>query len=333
MQSIPSKYCFSYEVYMDLSNIDFVESYDSRYRKGYMEGWPKTRKVRIREYIESLCLPPQGIALDFGCGKGDFTAVIKQALPLWEVYGSDISSVGLEMAREKIRDCAFLTMEEIITKGLSFDLLFSHHVIEHVPDLTLVIDDFSKLVKENGHMVHILPTRCENTFEHWVAKSAINGIDGGLGNRYYYEHPGHLRRLSADEFSSYCLSHGFKLKRKSFSNRIFGTINWISCTDSAFLRNMFNLSRVNPLFHKALFGILQTFFLGITFLRAPAIEMSKVFAKRGKSKRKYFLFLLFVCMYPFSLVIDVSISFLAELEWRLYKKSGSEMYLFFIKGN
>ncbi len=313
---------------MVLTNQDFIESYDSRYKKGYMEGWPQAKKDRVKKYLVSLQLPAMGVALDFGCGKGDFTSVLKEALPLWDVYGCDISAVALDMARMKIVNCTFLTMEEIKHSGMKFNLLFSHHVIEHVPDLLPVFSDFGGLVDQDGYMIHILPSRCENTFEHWVAKSANDGINTELGNRYYFEHPGHLRRLSAHEFSRYCIEQGFTVTQQNFSNKIFGTLNWITATDTKFIKNMFDISRVSRGLHKLFFLILQVFFVMVSLLRAPFIQLPKAYAKRKKSKRKYLLFLSFLCLYPFSFMIDKVISFFAEIEWLLYRKSGSEMYLF-----
>jgi len=201
--------------------------------------------------------------------------------------------------------------------------------MEHVPVLSQVFNDFEKIADEKGYMIHILPSRCENTFEHWVAKSANDGIDADLGNRYYYEHPGHLRRLSAEEFGTYCIDYGFIMKKKVFSNKIFGTLNWISRTNLTFIRNMFNTKRTNQTIYKFLFLILQLFFITSSLLRTPSIQLPKAFSKRKKSKRKYLLFLLFLCMYPGSFIFDKIISFFAEAEWRLYREAGSEMYLFF----
>ena len=296
-----------------------------------MERWPASKKRRIKKYIESLGLPKEGKVLDFGCGRGGFTSVIKSALPLWDVYGCDISKVGLEMAREQIYNCTFLTIEEVKQEKYEFDLLFSNHVIEHVLELPPVFEDFGKLVKNGGHMVHILPARCDNSFEHWIAKTAIDGIDKSLGNRYYYEHPGHLRRLSVEEFCAEGSVYGFKLDRKYFSNKIFGTINWVTSSDTIFVKNMFSVKRVRTWFHKFLFLILQLVFSLVALLRTPAIKLPKAFLNRRKSKRKFTLFLFYLGFYPISFVVDTITYSFSEVEWRLYKRSGSEMYLFFTK--
>ena len=55
-----------------------VEFYDKRYEEGYMEEWDDNKKQKVREVISSLNLPVKGKALDFGCGNGVFTNIIKQ---------------------------------------------------------------------------------------------------------------------------------------------------------------------------------------------------------------------------------------------------------------
>lgn len=50
-----------------------VEYYNERYSHGYMAQWPDDKRQRIAGIIRALDLPPQGDALDFGCGNGALT--------------------------------------------------------------------------------------------------------------------------------------------------------------------------------------------------------------------------------------------------------------------
>jgi 2-polyprenyl-3-methyl-5-hydroxy-6-metoxy-1,4-benzoquinol methylase len=54
-----------------------IDLYESRYEHGYSADV----KDRIFGIIRDLRLPEQGDALDFGCGNGVLTEVIRQALP------------------------------------------------------------------------------------------------------------------------------------------------------------------------------------------------------------------------------------------------------------
>ena len=88
--------------------------YENRYISGYMETWPIEREERLLDVIAHLDLPVTGKALDFGCGNGVLTEVIRQALPSWKVYGTDISNKAIN----KEEDTQFLKLvRDITSKG------------------------------------------------------------------------------------------------------------------------------------------------------------------------------------------------------------------------
>jgi predicted TPR repeat methyltransferase len=69
----------------DLHNKEVaIRFYENRYEEGYMEEWDDLKKTKVKEVILSLGLMEKGKALDFGCGNGVFTAIIKELLPKWE---------------------------------------------------------------------------------------------------------------------------------------------------------------------------------------------------------------------------------------------------------
>ena len=62
-----------------------IDFYDARYEEGYMEEWDELKKSKVKEVLLQLNLSQKGNALDFGCGNGVFTRIIKDVLPQWEV--------------------------------------------------------------------------------------------------------------------------------------------------------------------------------------------------------------------------------------------------------
>src|SRR4030043_764330 len=60
---------------------EVVDFYQKRYAQSYMDEWPIEKKKRVYQLIRDLGLPNVGKAIDFGCGNGVLTNVIKQALP------------------------------------------------------------------------------------------------------------------------------------------------------------------------------------------------------------------------------------------------------------
>ncbi len=103
--------------------------YNERYQSGYMYEWPLEKKKRISEVIRALDLPKLGEALDFGCGNGIFTEVIRLALPDWQVYGVDFSSVAIQGAKAQFPDCTFFTPADKDLMNKKFDFLFTHHCL------------------------------------------------------------------------------------------------------------------------------------------------------------------------------------------------------------
>ena len=89
-----------------------VEFYEDRYEQGYMEEWDDLKKNKVKEVLLELKLPPTGKALDFGCGNGVFTKIIKDTLPGWQVYGVEISSIAVQNARKRIPGCTFFEAGE-----------------------------------------------------------------------------------------------------------------------------------------------------------------------------------------------------------------------------
>ncbi|MCX5891404.1 MAG: class I SAM-dependent methyltransferase, partial [Deltaproteobacteria bacterium] len=108
-----------------------IQFYEDRYSKGYMDEWDPAKKQRVKEIIQGLNLPDTGEALDFGCGTGIFTAILKEALPRWNIYGTDISVDAIAKARERHSDCTFFLVFDERFNNKKFAFIFTHHVLEH----------------------------------------------------------------------------------------------------------------------------------------------------------------------------------------------------------
>lgn len=212
-----------------LSNAEVANTfYEDRYQDGYMDEWPEEKKLRVIEVIRSLPLANDGQALDFGCGNGVFTEVLKRALPNWQITGCDISPTALENARKRYPNLRFDSFESLENQGLCFDLVFSHHVLEHVFDIRAILQSLAKRVKPGGRMLHIMPCGNPGSLEFQLASSIQNGIDPQLGNRFYFEDVGHLRRLSSAELNQMLAELGFKPEKAWFANQHYGALQWMS---------------------------------------------------------------------------------------------------------
>lgn len=213
------------------------EFYDSRYRAGYMESWEADRLQRVGGLLQELGLPERGRALDFGCGNGVFTGLLRRVLPAWEVYGTEISPTALRNAAIRHPDCRFLPPQEAMLPG-GFDFIFSHHVIEHVEDLAGTFDLLGRLSAPRSVHLHILPCGNPGSYEHALVKKVTGGIEAEQGDRFHFEEPGHLRRLTSEAFDAHMRGQGFDSRGRWFANQYWGGIDWITKTSPRFIRRL-----------------------------------------------------------------------------------------------
>src|SRR5215470_17543232 len=121
-----------------------VAFYERRYAGGYMDTWPADMIEKVREVLRACALPAKGRALDFGCGTGVFTAVLADALPGWEIFGTDISTEAVKKASSRVAGARFFMLSDPRFDSLAADFAFTHHVLEHVPDLNVTRNDLMR---------------------------------------------------------------------------------------------------------------------------------------------------------------------------------------------
>ncbi|MEX1189280.1 MAG: class I SAM-dependent methyltransferase [Bacteroidia bacterium] len=316
--------------------------YEERYREGYMDEWPEWKKLRIIEIIHELNLPETGKALDFGCGRGIFTQVLKRALPQWEITGCDISQVAMDDAKLKFPDCKFSSVTELHARNSLFDLIFSHHVLEHVADIEESIHDISKLQASGAVMLHVLPCGNAGSLEHDLASTVPGGINKELGNRFYFEDIGHMRRINSDEMDAIFNLENYKPLQAWFANHKYGSLEWMSDYPEKYINeSITNLKLANGD---------KTIEKKLLKLRADVAKLkaARQFAKEG-SKHRVKTRLIEIQKNVFQ-AIPKAVSIFTDLqlvkegerfnqnlanEWLSQKhvKSGSEMYLAYIKNS
>lgn len=312
---------------------DSKEFYDSRYSKNYMDGWPIEKKLRIIEVIKSLNFPECGEVLDFGCGNGVFSDVIKDALPSWTVYGCDISETAIQNASKRFLNCIFFTNddEKFITKR--FDFVFTHHVLEHVFDIKQLAKQISGRLYEKSSMFHIFPCGNPDSYEYKLCALRFDGINVNMENRFFYEDEGHIRRMTTHQCENLFKEFNFKLIHDFYSNQYFGAINWITSSNPIFILKMFN-----PFKGKGLMAKLRLFFqlikmFTISTLRIiPRIYKSFLQKSKAQNINVFVLYLLYL-PYKFFSPFDIYFTKKAAEEWSRCKtqKNGSEMYLYFVR--
>jgi 2-polyprenyl-3-methyl-5-hydroxy-6-metoxy-1,4-benzoquinol methylase len=122
----------------------------------------------LRHKIDVLrAVKPTGRALDYGCSWGYATSVLRKNG--YEASGFEISKPRASYAREHLGVPVFDTLAalESVPAG-SFDIIYSNHVLEHVPTIGKTLALFARLLRDDGMAFHILP--------NFTGKTARSGL-------------------------------------------------------------------------------------------------------------------------------------------------------------
>jgi len=299
--------------------------YEDRYEKGYMQEWPKEKKQRVFEIIKDLNLPENGNAIDFGCGNGVFTDILQQALPNWKIYGCDISKNAVENAKIRFPNCLFFISDAEQNPDIKFDFLFTHHVLEHVYDIKMLVKDMNILLKPKSFILHIFPCGNENSYEYNICKMRIDGINSEMENRFFFEDEGHVRRLTTEQTNNLFSELGFALEKDLYSNQYYGGIKWISESSKDFILRFTDPTKAqDEKARKKLVGAKNK----LLFMH----YCNKI--QKNSFKSIAFQFIktgVKLILYPLAKIIVSYVEMKAKREWRRKKtqKNGSEMYLFY----
>lgn len=308
-----------------------VEFYEDRYKQGYMDEWPIEKKRKIFEVIQELQLPAKSDALDFGCGNGVLTEIIRQALPSWKIYGTDISKKAVANAKVRYPGCVFFEASNPNFIQKKFDFVFTNHIFEHVFNLSEVFNQMNEYLKPESSMLHFLPCGNEGSYEYNICLLRKDGINTDLENRFFFEDEGHVRRLTTDEFCRLCQTKGFELQKEFYSNQRYGAIEWITNSNPKFVLMFSDSSQAINKKAKRKLKKARMYLILITALRLPAQIVTKLLKKRNKQLKHYILLLIGLPFSIFSSPIDKYWKKKAKEEWdtKKFERNGSEMCLYF----
>lgn len=163
------------------------------------------RLALVRQYV-----PLEGRrVLDVGCGLGMYTSAFLRYTP--RVFGVEIEADRSREARDRAQGVVRAVGETLPLADNTFDVVFSHEVLEHVADDLLCAREMVRVTRPGGRIVIFVPNRAY-FFEthgiywrgvyHFGNKPLVNWLPDRLRNRlapHVRAYTGRgLRRLFAD---------------------------------------------------------------------------------------------------------------------------------------
>ena len=198
--------------------------YDSRFSEGYADFWPASRYVRLASLLRELNLPSSGRALDFGCGNGSFSQMLADTLPGWTVVGSDISAIALSNSSANTRGVSFASLDSLKEAPETFDLIFSHHVLEHVPDLDEAWQLFRIISTRRAVALIVMPCGNAGSLEHRLCALRRDGIDFSREGRFVFDDEPHVRRATSERLQDAAAKAGFTLIQAHYSQQFWSQL-------------------------------------------------------------------------------------------------------------
>jgi len=298
----------------------------------------------VAEVLGGIDLAPGARILDFGCGTGVFTELLRRTHPQAEVYGCDPSLAAVKQASSRCGGATFFRLDRESVDGHAgtFDLVFTHHVLEHVLDLKGTADEIVALVKPGGRMMHILPCGNPGSLHHGICGFYDDGIEPHAGNRFFFEDAGHLRRLSTAELAAAFTPAGFAIARAVYRDQFWGAIRFITESSPSHILELLDPLRSRPDCRVRVL-VWRLTMLGLLAARAPVLVLGRVRhlvqrfreGTRQLTVRRAMLILAIVppalLFYLPAAIADQVVRSLARREWNRHKDrpNGTEMMVLF----
>ena len=317
-----------------LGERELAEFYDDRYEGDYMSLQPPLEVRRVEELLHEV-RRPVGSVLDFGCGRGGWIPVLERVFPSAELTGIDISATAIERARTDFPAHRFERFdgERAPVDDGGVDMVFTYHVLEHVLHLEATAAEIARLLAPGGQACVIFPCGNPGSLEERIVRLGGGGVDPERG-RFFFEDPGHLRRMTSEGATALFEGEGLTLVRAWFANHLWGAIHFLALVGPGVTGELCRSDRASSPADRARLRALRLGFLGLTpFVQAYSLSRLWDRVRRAGTARERLRWSGAAIAKLLALPVGAAVEGLARREWdrRRERPDGSAQYLLFEK--
>ena len=164
----------------------------------------------------------KGKFLDIGCGGGTTTEELANFYQEAEIYGCDISSKTIELAKKSGSgnvQYSLIKRQILPYKDNFFDTAIWLDVLEHVPDIFFFVKEAKRVLKKNGLFYLVVP--CEG--QPFTLTRLFNKLK--IFDKLTFKHLGHIHpEFSQDYISGFLTGFNFAVLKKKFSYHLMSQI-------------------------------------------------------------------------------------------------------------
>ena len=178
----------------------YKEQWDVAGRASTIRSRPAGAYAQNLQKVSSVAPSRDAHILDVGAGFGNFLSCLKR-IGFSNLWGIEASAHRSEYCARTLQLSVVNVPVEMLADQFSlvkeqggFDVIHSHHVLEHIYDLDYAITAFFRLLKPGGHVVFFVP--------NWDKIEPLTFIGHFLG---------HIRHFTPHFFSGLLKKHGFQI--------------------------------------------------------------------------------------------------------------------------
>ncbi len=309
-----------------------AEYYDQRHQGGWMESWPAYKKERVAGLIGQLSARAGKRILEYGCGPGVILEAVKSSIPGAEFHGCDISRTALGHARRRAPDATFHHVDDAELEALrgTFDVVYTHHALEHVHDVDAVLAHIGSLLRPGGMALHMAP--CANFGSLEQRLSALAGTGDDPNGRFICDDSSHVRRQTSAELVAASLRHGMVFQDAVYANQFWGALDYLSIQYHRALAGWFHPRQGRTLGSKARLAAWVSVLWTLCAVRTvPAMWLRP--QGHARATLKMLAVPAALLAWPVSRGLGALLAAARDMEWSNARKhpNGSEMYVAFRK--